>query len=79
MKKREINLLLLNIKLRPGSTFLKYYICFIKMEKRREKLGKSQIRTKRSLFKRDRKEEQRRRKEINKEEGYKKQVFIIDS
>ena len=49
------------------------------MEKRREKLGKSQIRTKRSLFKRDRKEEQRCRKEINKEEGYKKQVFIIDS
>ena len=28
MKKREINLLLLNIKLRPGTTFLKYYFAF---------------------------------------------------
>jgi hypothetical protein len=33
-----------------------------KMEKRREKLGKSQRRPKRPIFKRDRKEEQRCRK-----------------
>ena len=73
MKIREVNIFPLKIILRPGTTFfkafLKDFLLFstepleIKIEKRMEKLGKSLRRTKRPLFKRGRKEEQKCGKE----------------
>ena len=88
VKKREINIFLLNIILRPGTTFMKDYFAFSaeQLERKMEKRRESQERVKeeqRGLFLKETvkksKDAEKKRNEINKDVGYKKQVFIFDS